>query len=107
MLDKIFNFFGVVSKWKYEELEKKYNVLRIEYDKLKMEYENLRRKPDEQLYKIEKLEKRVAEVERTNQLLMRGLGIDEFARVLQEAEAKENRKYKSKNKSKGSEKAYE
>lgn len=53
------------------------------------------------------MEQRISEVERTNRLLMRGLGIDEFTRVLQEAELKENRKNKSKNKLKGSEKIYE
>lgn len=106
MLNKIYNFFNVVSLAKYSELEHQYNTLRIEFDRLKMEYERLRNKPDEQAFKIEQLEKRIAQVERTNQLLMRGLGIDEFTRVLQEAEDKEKRRYK-KNKSKGSEKTYE
>ena len=106
MLNKIYNFFKVDSLAKYSELEHQYNTLRIEFDRLKMEYERLRNKPDEQAFKIEQLEKRIAQVERTNQLLMRGLGIDEFTRVLQEAEDKEKRRYK-KNKSKGSEKTYE
>ena len=105
MLDKIYSFFKVVSLSKYTELEHQYNTLRIEFDRLKMEYERLRNKPDEQTFKIEQLEKRIAQVERTNHLLMRGLGIDEFTRVLQEAEDKEKRRYK--NKSKGSEKIYE
>ena len=107
MLDKIYNFFKVVSLAKYNELEHKYNKLKINYDRLKMDYERLQDKPDHQAHKIEHLEQRISEVERTNRLLMRGLGIDEFTRVLQEAELKENRKNKSKNKLKGSEKIYE
>lgn len=98
MLEKIHKFFNVVSMKKYEELERKYNTLRMEYDRVKTEYARLQEKPDKQAYKIEQLEKRVAEVGRTNSLLMRGLGIEEFARVLQEEEEKENRRKKNKNK---------
>lgn len=101
------NTFKLVTKQVYIDLEHEYNRLKMEYDRLKMEYERLQNKPNEQAYKMEQLEKRIAQVERTNTLLLRGLGVDEFARVLQEAEARESRKNKSKNKIKGSEKTYE
>lgn len=78
----------------------KYNSLKIEYDRLKMDYKNLEDKPDKQLFRIEQLEKRIADVERTNRMLLRGLGVDEFTRVLQEAEQTEKRKNKSKSKTK-------
>lgn len=86
MLEKIYSFFGVVSKKKYDTLWKKYNIIKIDYDNLKRDYQYLKEKPIDIQNDLNKAKSLIQELEDRDRKLRKGLGLDEYTQALMKAE---------------------